>query len=188
MKLDDIDKQILIELFRNGRVSLTDIHKRIVKTNKELMSHTGVKKRITKLEDLDVLKIQGNINLNNLKYKSCFILLEMKNFDEIKRIIQAYSNCPRVFLLAQITGQYNVLMGIAGQSMDVLHRYINYCGPTNKEGILHSQVLFVSNTDLLKSSINVFSYHNYELWEIFYFPQEDHFWRPNDIQEFRFPP
>ena len=145
MKLDDIDKQILIELFSNCRVSLTDIHTKIVKTNKELMSHTGVKKRITKLEDSNVLKIQGNININNLKYKSCFILLEMKNFDEIKKIIQAYSSCPRVFLLAQITGQYNVLMGIAGQSMDVLHRYINYCGPTNKEGILHSQVLFGSN-------------------------------------------
>ena len=82
MKLDDIDKQILIELFSNGRVSLTDIHTKIVKTNKELMSHTGVKKRITKLEDSNVLKIQGNINISNLKYKTCFILLEMKNFDE----------------------------------------------------------------------------------------------------------
>lgn len=148
MKLDDIDKQILIELFSNGRVSLTDIHKKIVKTNKELMSHTGVKKRITKLENSNVLKIQGNINLNNLKYKSCFILLEMKNFDEIKNITKAYSSCPRVFLLAQITGQYNVIMGIAGQSMDVLHRYINYCGPTNRDGILHSQILFVSNIEM----------------------------------------
>jgi len=145
MKLDDIDKQILIELFSNGRVSLTDIHKRIVKTNKELMSHTGVKKRITKLEGSNVLKIQGNININNLTYKMCFILLEMKNFDETQKIIEAYSSCPRVILLAQITGQYNVLMGITGQNMDVLHRYINFCGPTNKEGILHSQILFVSN-------------------------------------------
>lgn len=145
MNLDDIDKQILNELFNNGRESLTDIHKKIVKTNQELMSHTGVKKRITKLEDSKVLKVQGNININKLNYKACFILLEMKNFEETKKMIQAYSDCPRVFLLSQVTGQYHLIMGILGQNVDVLHRYINYCGPTNKDGILHSEVLFVSN-------------------------------------------
>ncbi|MFW9821160.1 MAG: hypothetical protein ACFFE5_16265, partial [Candidatus Thorarchaeota archaeon] len=70
-----------------------------------------------------------------------------KNFDEVKKIINAYSNCPRVFLLAQITGRYNLIMGIIGQNIDVLHRYINYCGPTNKEGILHSEILFVSKLE-----------------------------------------
>ena len=68
----------------------------------------------------------------------------MKNYDEVKNIIKSYSKCPRVFLLAQITGRYNLIMGIIGQNIDVLHRYINYCGPTNKEGILHSEILFVS--------------------------------------------
>jgi len=69
----------------------------------------------------------------------------MKNFEETKKIMQAYSDCPRVFLLAQVTGQYHLIMGILGQNVDVLHRYINYCGPTNKDGILHSEVLFVSS-------------------------------------------
>ncbi|MHA2132034.1 MAG: hypothetical protein ACW99L_18855, partial [Promethearchaeota archaeon] len=42
--------------------------------------------------------------------------------------------------------------------MDVLHRYINFCGPTNKQGILHSAVIFAS--ELLTPSflpLNLFS-------------------------------
>ncbi|TFG23965.1 MAG: hypothetical protein EU532_13015 [Promethearchaeota archaeon] len=148
MELDDIDKQILNELFKNGRESLTTLNQKIYKDNRELMSHTGVKKRIVKLRDSNVLKIQGNINISTLNYKACFILLEMKNYDYVKKILEEYSECPRVFLLAQITGQYNIIMGIIGQSIDVLHRYINYCGPTNKEGVLHSQILFTSNLEM----------------------------------------
>ena len=147
MELDEIDKQILNELYKNGRESLTTLNQKIYKGDQEIMSHTGVKKRIVKLRDSNVLKIQGNININNLNYKACFILLEMKNYENIKKIIEEYSECPRVFLLAQITGQYNIIMGIVGQSIDVLHRYINYCGPTNKEGVLHSQILFVSTLE-----------------------------------------
>jgi len=38
-------------------------------------------------------------------------------------------------------------MGVVGQIIDVLPRFINYCGPSNKEGILHSQTLFVSEVE-----------------------------------------
>jgi len=155
MYLDDIDKQILKELFRNGRISLTNFD---IKMDQKTMSHTGVKKRIIKLEDSGILHVQGNISISKLDYKAMFILLEMKNYDEIKNIIEAYSECPRVFLLAHVTGQFNLIMGIVGQNMDVLHRYINYCGPTNKDGILHSQILFLSNLEApMYLPINLFS-------------------------------
>ncbi|MFW9946538.1 MAG: hypothetical protein ACFFDX_06880 [Candidatus Odinarchaeota archaeon] len=145
MKLDNIDKQIINILFNNGRENLINIGEKVTKTDQSIMSHTGVKKRIRKLSNSKILKIQGNININELDYKACLILLEMKNYDEVKKILNAYSECPRVFILAQITGQYNLIMGIIGQNIDVLHRYINYCGPTNKDGILHSEILFISD-------------------------------------------
>jgi len=150
MRLDNVDKQIINILYNHGRESLKSIGERIFKPDQELMSHAGVRKRITKLEDSHILKVQGNINISNLNYKACLILLEMKSYEEVKKIINAYSECPRIFLLAQITGQYNLIMGIIGQNYDVLHRYINYCGPTNKEGILHSEILFISNFEAPK--------------------------------------
>ena len=158
MELDEINKQILNVLFSNGRESLSSIGEKVFKADQNIMSHAGVKKRISKLELSETLKIQGNININKLNYKACLILLEMKNYDEVKKIINAYSECPRIFLLAQITGQYNIIMGIIGQNIDVLHRYINYCGPTNKEGILHSEILFISNLEAPKYfPLNLFS-------------------------------
>jgi DNA-binding Lrp family transcriptional regulator len=144
MQLDGIDKQILKALYDNGRESLTNLEKRIFKSGTETMSHAGIAKRISKLEESEILKVQGNTSFDNLKYKVAIILMEMSNYDELQKVIKAYENCPRVFLLAHVTGQYNLILGIIGQSMEVLHRYINFCGPTNKKGILHTATIFVS--------------------------------------------
>jgi len=145
MKFDSVDKQIIKALFNNGRESLTNLKDTIVKKDNESMSHTGIAKRISKLEDTGILKIQGNININEIGHKTLFILMEWSNYDEIRSIIKSYSECPRVFLLAQVTGQYNLIMGVVGKNTDVLHRYINHCGPTNKKGLLHSALLFGSD-------------------------------------------
>ncbi|MFW9784350.1 MAG: hypothetical protein ACFFFB_18875 [Candidatus Heimdallarchaeota archaeon] len=150
MQIDGIDKQILRALFKNGRESLTNLEKSIFKSGTETMSHTGIAKRITKLEESGILKVQANTNINKLQYKAVFILMEMSNYDEVQNIINAYENCPRVFLLAHVSGQYNLILGIIGQNVDVLHRYLNYCGPTNKKGILHSASIFASDLILPK--------------------------------------
>lgn len=158
MTLDNIDKQILRLLFANGRENLTDLQNSVLKTNELPMSHTGIRKRIKKLENSDILKIQGNLNVENLNYQAAVILLEMKNFDEIKKIKEAYKDCHRVFLLAQLSGRYNVIMGIVGQNIEVIQRYLNYCGPTNKEGVLHSEILMISSIDSPKYlPLNLFS-------------------------------
>ena len=163
MKLDGIDKQILNALFIKGRESLTNLEKTIFKSDTETMSHTGVAKRITKLEENGILKVQANMNLDQLQYKSMFLLMEMANFEEVQNIITAYQNCPRVFLLAQVTGQYNIILGIIGQNVEVLHRYLNFCGPTNKKGILHTASIFVSDLILPKFlPLNLFSQESHE--------------------------
>ncbi|MFX1590663.1 MAG: Lrp/AsnC family transcriptional regulator [Promethearchaeota archaeon] len=158
MTLDQVDKQILKTLFEDGRVSLSSLSKIILKSNQETMSHAGISKRITKLEESGILKVQGNINVKNLSYYAAFILMEMKSYDDVQNIIEAYNECPRVFLLAHVTGQYNLIFGVIGQDIDVIRRYINYCGPTNKKGILHSAIIFSS--DLITPKflpVNLFS-------------------------------
>lgn len=158
MSLDKIDKQILKALFVNGRESLSSLSKIITKSNQDTMSHAGIAKRISKLEDFGTLKIQGNISVKSLGYSVVFILMEMKNFEEVQKISEAYSECPRVFLLAQVTGQYNLIFGIVGQDMDVLRRFINFCGPTNKKGVLHSAIIYTSQLLVPKFlPLNLFS-------------------------------
>ncbi|MFW9877647.1 MAG: Lrp/AsnC family transcriptional regulator, partial [Candidatus Thorarchaeota archaeon] len=68
MQLDNIDRQILKQLFKNGRESLTNLEKVVFKSVNETMSHTGIAKRITKLEDSGILKVRANTNINKLQY------------------------------------------------------------------------------------------------------------------------
>ena len=144
MPLDDIDRQILRALYKNGRESLSGITEKVHKIDQEPMSHTGIRKRITKLMSLGLLKIQGNINVKNLKYHAVIILMEMKNYEELRKLIKVYSTCPRIFFLTQVTGRYNLIIGVIGQDLSVLQRYLNYCGPTNRDGVLHSEILNVA--------------------------------------------
>ena len=163
MEIDGIDRQILNALFKDGRTSLTNLEKVVFKSGTETMSHTGIAKRIAKLEDTGVLKVQANTNINKLQYKALFLLMEMRNFEEVQNIIKAYQDCPRIFLLAHVTGQYNLILGILGQNIDVLHRYLNYCGPTNKSGILHSAAIFASDLIIPKYvPLNIFSQESQE--------------------------
>ena len=147
MMLDDIDKQLINILTKSGRESLTDIKEFVHKPDNAAMSHSGVRKRIKKLEDNGILHVQGNINVAKLGYQAVFILMEMRNYINVQNIITNYKNCPRVFLLAQVTGQYNIIMGVLAQSIEVLRRFINLCGPTNKDGILHSALMYVSQIE-----------------------------------------
>ncbi|MBD3202042.1 MAG: hypothetical protein GF316_18645 [Candidatus Lokiarchaeota archaeon] len=163
MELDEIYKQIINILYNYGRESLTSIGEKVHKADKDKMSHTGVNKRLTKLEKLNLLKVQGNVNISKLDYKACYILIELKNFESIKSIIKSYEKCPRVFLLNQVSGRYNLILGIVGQNTEILQRYINHCGPTNKEGILHSDILFVSDFVIPPYiPINLFGKESYE--------------------------
>ena len=163
MKFDRIDKRIINVLFHNGRETLSNIAERLINSKLGAMSHTGIRKRIRKLMDAKVIKLQGNLNFKRLKYQSVFILMEMKNYVEVKKMINAYSECPRVFLLATIAGRYNLIMGVIGQNSEVLQNYINFCGPSNKEGVLHSEVLNVSSLETPQFlPINIFSYESQE--------------------------
>ena len=145
MELDEIDKEIINALSIDGRQSLSKIGEFLEESIEVSMSHTGVRKRLNKLKINEVLNIQGNVNIKVLQYKAAFVLMEMKNFELVKKIIECYRDCPRVFFIAQISGQYNLILGFLGRDIDVLHRYLNHCGPTNNDGILHSAILFVSN-------------------------------------------
>ncbi|MFX1504039.1 MAG: Lrp/AsnC family transcriptional regulator [Promethearchaeota archaeon] len=158
MSLDQIDKQIINALCKDGRESFSSLSKIILKTKHDTMSHAGIGNRISKLEDSGIIKVQGNINVNNLNYYVAFILIEMKNYEDVQKMSEAYAECPRVFFLAHLSGQYNLIFGIIGQDIDVLRRYINFCGPTNKKGVSHSATIFVSDFIVPKYlPLNLFS-------------------------------
>ncbi|NVM17188.1 MAG: winged helix-turn-helix transcriptional regulator [Candidatus Lokiarchaeota archaeon] len=138
-KFDLIDRKILEMLIDDGRQSLTQISKEIA------MSNSGIKKRVSKLNKSGVLKIQGNFNLEAMEFKACVILLEIKNFEFISKIIKAYKSCPYVFLVAEILSSFNLMIGFFGNSDQDLNNKLKLCGPSNKEGVLHSKTILISD-------------------------------------------
>jgi DNA-binding Lrp family transcriptional regulator len=141
IQLDDIDKEILSQLFLDGRQSNTQIGINL----KNQMSHTGVQNRIKKLIDLNLLKIQGNINFNSLNLKVAYINLKLQRYEDIDKFINKFKSCPRLFLISKITGQYHLKIGIIGRNMDDLNDFMNYCLLANTHLINFSEVVFASD-------------------------------------------
>lgn len=136
---DEINRKILNILVKDGREPLTKISEEIS------LSNTGIKKRIAKLNASGIFKVQGNFNLDAMEFKTCLILLEVKNFELLTNIIKAYKNCPYVFLIAETLGSFNLLMGFYGNRDNDLNFKLKYCGPSNKEGVLHSKIILISD-------------------------------------------
>lgn len=141
-KLDKTDREILDILTKNGRESFTKI------SGKLSFSDTGIKKRLYKLNNEGILKVQGNLSLNALHFKACLILLEVRTQEYLNNIIEVYESCPYCFLTLELLGSFNLLIGFYGHDIEDLEKKIKVCGPTHNQGVLHSKILLISNFKL----------------------------------------
>ena len=143
-ELDGIDKKILTELFKDGKKGL----KQFELFKSKVMSHTGIKNRISNLINSNVLKIQGNISVNELNYNLAFLLIELRKFEQLKRFIEYYSKCKRVFFVLTVSGKYHLLIGIVGKSFEAVNNFVSYCSLVNDIDVAKSKLIFGSNLEL----------------------------------------
>ncbi len=149
-ELDDIDKKILRELFEDGKKGLKqfDLYKSKDKGKGKGMSHTGIKNRISNLIKSNVLKIQGNISVNQLNHHIAFLLLELRKFEQLKRFLEYYSKCKRVFFVLTVSGKYHLLIGIIGKSFEAINNFVSYCSLVNDIDVAKTKLIFGSNLEL----------------------------------------
>ncbi len=141
-QLDAIDKEILTQLYLDGRQSNTQIGINL----KNTMSHTGVQNRIKKLMESNILKIQGNIKFDSLNTKVAYLHIKLQNYNEIDKFITKFKLCQRIFLMSRITtGQYHIIFGIIGRNIDDLNDFINYCLLADRNIIESSEIVFASD-------------------------------------------
>ena len=146
MKIEDLDgvnKQILVELHNDGTQNPNKLSNKIKKENNELMSHVAIQKRIKKLKKNNILKIQGNINIDQLGLKSALLFIQFTNFNLSVDFIEKHQKCPRIFLILKLTGDFHIMMAIAGKDIEDINNFINFC--------------LISDTTLIKSSSTMFS-------------------------------
>ena len=155
--LDFIDKQILNQLYTDGKMSLNKIKQYVVKKNGEHMSHTGINNRIDKLIDSNILKVQGNINITELEYQAAMVLIELKNYRQLDPYINHIKGCPKIILLAKMAGKYHLLFLIIGKSMEEINIGLNHCNIINNQNIKSSNIAFIPKFFISKyTPINLF--------------------------------
>ena len=143
IEIDEIDEQILTGLYKDGNITLQDLSKTVIKSNGESMSGTGVKKRIKKLKKRNILKVQGNVNLEKLDYKLVYYLVNLKDYGNIEKIQELKNDCSRIFLVSRIMGKYHLLLGFYGRDIEEVCKCINNCGILN-------EVIDKKNSDLFR--------------------------------------
>ncbi len=135
--MDDKDKKIVSILYEDGRVSLSKIGEQL-----DNMSHVAISKRLDKLKKDGLVKITAAVNVESLDVKVIFLGLETETIEVTDRIIKKYRTCPRLLMLAPVTGRYNLFAVMVAEDLDSLESMLGTCSMRVEEGIRRSETWF----------------------------------------------
>jgi len=110
--LDEIDLEIVKSLSQDGRKRLVEIAK------KTGLTPVGVKNRVEKLIEQDMLKIQGLLNIEKFYSVSATIGVEAPS-RVISKLIKKFENCPLVYNLVRFPSGHhqNLTIGIVAPNL-----------------------------------------------------------------------
>lgn len=124
-ELDDIDHEILQLLSQDGRMKLKEIGEKIADVNNGIpLSHVAIRNRINKLLPQHI-KIQANMNLNRVAQSSVYILIETKDYDTQRKMIEQARLCPRIISLETISGKFNIILRVLGHSLQDIDCFVS---------------------------------------------------------------
>ncbi|MHA2005094.1 MAG: Lrp/AsnC family transcriptional regulator [Candidatus Thorarchaeota archaeon] len=134
--MDNVDKRLVSLLQEDGRKSLSEIGKKLE------MSHVAVSKRLDKLVKDDKVHVTAGVNAEELDVKLLFMGLEVDNIEVAERIREKYQHCPRLLMLAPVTGSYNLMAIMAAQDTWSLQSIVGTCSMRTEDGVRRSESWF----------------------------------------------
>ncbi|MFW9845739.1 MAG: AsnC family transcriptional regulator [Candidatus Thorarchaeota archaeon] len=134
--MDNVDKQLVSLLQENGRKSLSEIGKELD------MSHVAVSKRLDKLVKEGILHVTAGVNADELDMKLLFMGLEVDNIEVAEKIKAKYQHCPRLLMLAPVTGSYNLMAIMAAEDTWSLQSISGTCSMRTETGVRRSESWF----------------------------------------------
>ena len=134
--IDNVDKKLVSILLENGRTSLSEIGKQLG------MSHVAVSKRLDKLVSKKLVKVTAAVNAEAVDAKVLFIGLETESMEVADRIEKKYAHCPRLLMLAPVTGRYNLFAVMVAEDTFSLESILGTCSMRTEEGVRRSESWF----------------------------------------------
>ena len=136
--MDEIDRVIIAALQENGRISLSEIGRRIG------LSHVSVRRRLNNLSK-DILKVSAGLNVRKMSFHLAIVSAEVETPKRLREIIRILLNCPRMVFLAKVTGAYNLMAIMIAENMETLNAIIEHCSVRAYGGIRRSEVVIAES-------------------------------------------
>ena len=127
--IDRYNRRILMELQYDGRVSYTELGKKVGLTG------PAVKERVQKLEEAGVIKgYRVKLDLSKIGYTMTAIINFKMNPGSIRKFIEQLATIPEVIEVNRITGGDNMIIKVALKETrhleKLINRFIEYGVPT----------------------------------------------------------
>ncbi len=148
MNLDNIDKELVSILLQDGRRSLSDIGKQLG------MSHVAVSKRLDRMLNSNVVHVYAGVSAEELDIKLLFMAIETESMDVADKILEKYRGCPRLLILAPVTGRYNLFAVMVVEDTWSLESVIGTCSMRTEPGVRRSESWF-GNAPLIPKYIPI---------------------------------
>ncbi len=146
--MDDKDKELISYLQEDGRISLSEMGTKLG------MSHVAVSKRLDKLITKGLVHICAGVNAESLDIKILFIGIETENSIITDRLLAKFKTCPRLIMLAPVTGRYNLFAVMISEDTFSLESILGTCSIRTESGIRKSETWF-GNSPVLPEYIHL---------------------------------
>lgn len=140
--LDQLDKQIILELRGNARRSYTDLAKVLD------VSEGTIRNRVKSLQDKKIIKFEAVVNPSSLGYKFITIMALQVKVADLSRVADMLVKVPNVYYLAFVTGRYDLVAIIMSRTTEELSDFIKQYIST-LPSVMRSETLV--NLEILKS-------------------------------------
>ncbi|MDQ1281305.1 MAG: hypothetical protein QG670_2570 [Thermoproteota archaeon] len=138
--MDEVDRKIIQQLQENGRTTFEELGKKTGFTS------MGVKKRVDKLLEEEIIKVSTSINLKSLNLCAAIVLLEMESADVMQLLLERFRNCPRVVHIFTTLGGYNLIALVVAENQETLQSIsMEKCSLRSSEGIRRSEFYPIGN-------------------------------------------
>lgn len=135
MTLDYLDLKIIYQLQKNGRISATELAKKVKSTR------PTVTNRLKEMIEKKLVIIKGGVNLNKFGFKLASVGLEVKKTAERKEVETYLKNCPRVLNVFRIPEKANYHVIIWGEDDATINSTIESFRDFANADIIHTHYL-----------------------------------------------
>ncbi len=132
--MDRVDLSIIEELRKDGRLSLSDLGRKIG------MSHVAIRRRLKRLIEAKIMKVSAELNVKTFEFKLAMVMMEVETYKKLTELVDTYIKCPRTLMILHCLGGFNLLAMMWAEDEDTLKSVLDSCSIRTREGVRRSEV------------------------------------------------